>query len=90
MEDKSIQLQKAYMLFELINIYYEFYGAGGSLHIVLDDGNYEDHHIKVCIEEAKKNNDYWGEVIGTMMLGLSEGEKEQICERGYEIYQQFR
>lgn len=37
-------------LYDVIAQIYERNGVGGALHIVLDDGNTEDHHIKWCIE----------------------------------------
>lgn len=33
---------------------YKFHGAGGGLHIVLDDGNMENDHINYCIEYVKE------------------------------------
>lgn len=32
-------------------------GVGGYGHIVFDDGNLEDEHVKWCIQEAKKGED---------------------------------
>lgn len=37
-------------LYDVIAKIYERDGVGGALHIVLDDGNTEDHHIKWSIE----------------------------------------
>ena len=37
---------------ELIKEIYKFYPSGGALHIVLDDGNFEDHHIKWCLSDT--------------------------------------
>lgn len=39
-------------LYDVIAQIYARNGVGGALHIVLDDGNTEDHHIKWCIEHA--------------------------------------
>ena len=46
-----------------IRLVYSYSAVGGGLHIVLDDGNVEDHHIQWCIEEAIP--DYpWVDEIG--------------------------
>lgn len=38
---------------ELIDIIYNNYNsAGGELHIVLDDGNIEDHNINWCLDNS--------------------------------------
>ena len=38
---------------ELVNIIYTNYScAGGSLHIVLDDGNLEDYNIQWCLDNS--------------------------------------
>lgn len=40
-------------ILELIDIIYnEYDSTGGKLHIVLDDNNIEDEHIKWCLENA--------------------------------------
>jgi hypothetical protein len=46
-----------------IRLVYSYSGVGGGLHIVLDDGNVEDHHIKWCIEEAIPTYP-WADTIG--------------------------
>lgn len=38
-------------LYDVIAKIYALDGVGGALHIVLDDLNVEDHHIKWCINE---------------------------------------
>jgi hypothetical protein len=40
-------------LYEVIAQIYAINGVGGALHIVLDDGITEDHHIKWCIENMQ-------------------------------------
>ena len=40
---------------QLINEIYKSHSVtGGELHIVLDDGNVEDHHIQWCIDNSIK------------------------------------
>ncbi len=36
----------------LIKEIYKIDEAGGALHIVLDDGNIENHHIRWCLENS--------------------------------------
>lgn len=33
-------------------IYENISQSGGAMHVVLDDGNLEDHHIKFCLDES--------------------------------------
>lgn len=80
------KLQKAYMLVELISIYYEHEAAGGTCHILLDDGNYDC--AASCLEYASENNDFWGATIAEMLLEFTEEEIEQIVSRPWEITQQ--
>jgi hypothetical protein len=45
-----ISQEQVLELYDVIAQIYARNGVGGALHIVLDDGNTEDHHIKWCIE----------------------------------------
>lgn len=45
-------------------------GAGGSLHIVLDDFNFEDGHVDYCIEYAEERGDEEGARLGRMLRAL--------------------
>lgn len=56
--EKNKQKHKLYKeTLELVGDIYNKYPAGGCLHIVLDDGNIEDGHIKFCIDEIMKLED---------------------------------
>lgn len=60
----------------------EFYalpgnGAGGSLHVVLDDNNWERVHIEFCLKWARGRNDVAGERFALLLLTLTD---EQLCE----------
>lgn len=90
MGDKDIKLQKKYMLLVLIEKYYETDAAGGWVHIITDDGNYGKGYAKHCMEDAIENGDFWGETIAKLLMEFNEDEQEQICERGWEIYEQMR
>lgn len=62
----------------------EFYalpgnGAGGLLHIVLDDGNTEQIHVEFCRQEARKAGDepaYW---MAQVLLALTDEERRRVC-----------
>lgn len=59
-------------------------GSGGLLHIVLDDGNLEDHHILWCKEECNKREN-WDrhdrllcKRIANEMLGLTMKQRNLV------------
>jgi hypothetical protein len=45
--------------------------AGGSLHVVTDDGNYADHQVQSCEESASRRGDYTAARIARLILLLS-------------------
>jgi hypothetical protein len=53
-------------------------GAGGSLHIVLDDGNTERSSVVFCLGYALEHGDEAGVWMATVLLALSDSELEQI------------
>tara|TARA_R100000951_G_C2649244_1_gene183791 strand:+ start:1667 stop:1981 length:315 start_codon:yes stop_codon:yes gene_type:complete len=85
----KIKTQKALLLKSLIDLYCIVEVVGGSLHIVLDDSNYEQEHIEYCLEYAKGENDIIGIDIANKCLEFTESELELIVERGYEIVEYF-
>lgn len=78
---KAVKLEQ---VAALIKFYYEVMDnpTGGNLHIVLDDGNLEDGHITFCRDQASAAKDYVGEALASMLLDLSEEEREQVCAEG--------
>lgn len=50
---------------------------GGSLHIVLEDCNWERTHIEYCRDFAKEREDYEGWKLASTLLSLS---VEELCE----------
>jgi hypothetical protein len=58
--------------------YYKENGAGGSLHIVLDDGNVEDSSVQFCIDYAKKNGDEVGVKLGEILLTMSKTQRDKL------------
>lgn len=60
--------------------YYRVKGnaAGGSLHIVLDDGNYSDAAIESCINWAMEVGDNFGFLLGKLILKLNKKERVEL------------
>jgi len=67
-------------LIEECKKYYALPGnrVGGSLHIVLDDDNIGDNHIKYCIEYAKSKNDIEGIKLGELILKASKTQRKKL------------
>lgn len=68
------------MLLAMIEAYYQKEGnsAGGSLHIVLDDGNTEDCHVEYCLNCAKEKEDADGVILAEQLLLLSAEERDNL------------
>jgi hypothetical protein len=58
-------------------------GAGGSLHIVLDDGNIEVDHVRFCLEWAADRNDKPGVKLAEFLLTLTEDERQEVYQALY-------
>ena len=67
-------------IFDFITYYYEELEnrTGGSLHIVLDDGNVEHSNIFYCREYALKNEDSFGVFLCDILRLFSEKELEDM------------
>ena len=83
---------KAYMekykpfINDLIQYYYTSvpdFGCGGSLHVVLDDGNIEHSNIRWCKEECEKDNDALGMLIADILLEFTEKELEEMYDKDF-------
>lgn len=64
--------------------YYRQHGAWGSLHVVLDDHNVEDHSVRYCIEWAEESGDTQGAELGRILLRMSKtqrGKLSRVIER---------
>lgn len=75
-----------------INMAREYYNkpgnphvGGGSLHIVLDDGNITNNDILFCIKWAKERNDQDGVALGEYLLTLSKTQRKKLVAQ-YEKY----
>ena len=63
----------------LVRAYYDLGNiTGGSLHIVLDDGNVEDHHVQFCVQYAIDHGDRPGEVLGRVLMLMSKTQRGRV------------
>jgi hypothetical protein len=70
---------------ELCKHYYQNNGSGGSLHIILEDGNLENAHINWCAGFACAINDNEGSDIANLMLLMSKTQRKTVYN-SYELY----
>jgi hypothetical protein len=65
---------------KLIIGFYELPGniSGGKLHIVLDDDNWETHHVEWCLNEAIEAGDTDAIFMANVLLLFTEDEREKI------------
>lgn len=62
----------------LVRALYARHPCGCCLHIVLDDGNIEDGHVKFCIEFAKEENCQECIELGNKLLLMSKTQRRQL------------
>lgn len=76
----------------LIEMYYTLPGnqVGGSLHIVLDDGNIERQHVEFCKKYALEQHDYVGAAIANMMLRMSLTQRKKLSRRSWYNWDEYR
>lgn len=53
-------------------------GAGGNLHIVLDDGNLKNSSIEACLKQCIEENDAEGEVLAKILLSMSMTQRKKL------------
>lgn len=53
-------------------------GAGGNLHIVLDDGNVCDESVRFCLKEAKNKSDNDGVALAEKLLLMSKTQRKKL------------
>ena len=58
-------------------------GAGGNLHIVLDDGNVNDSDVIFCLERAREPNDTDGIKLAELLLQMSKTQRSKIASMFY-------
>jgi hypothetical protein len=53
--------------------------AGGSLHLVLEDLNLEDHFVRSCAEHAHEQGDADGEALAQVLLLCSRTQRHKLA-----------
>jgi hypothetical protein len=56
-------------------------GAGGNLHIILDDGNVKDDNVKFCLTQAREAGDKDGVRLAELLLRTSKTQRRKIGDR---------
>ena len=64
----------------IVQAYYSKEGniCGGSLHIVLDDGNTETHSVEFCEQLAREHGDEDGVELARVLLRMSRTQRERL------------
>ncbi len=65
--------------------YYKENAAGGSLHIVLDDGNLEDYSVDFCIKYAEEHADPAGVELARRIRTMSVTQRAKLY-KNYNLY----
>ncbi len=63
-------------------------GVGGSLHIVLDDQNIQNHHVEFCISHAEQCDDEDGIKLGKILLEMSKTQRLKISKEVWPLVNQ--
>lgn len=74
---------------EVIHLFAEYYKynlAWGSLHIVLDDGNYSNKNVQYCLDYAIENGDKKGEELARILLSMSPTQRSHIDRKVGDYY----
>lgn len=66
--------------------YYQQNAAGGSLHVVTDDGNTRDCDVDFCIRYAVEHDDLAGLWIAIRLREMPEQQREKLYGN-YRLYQ---
>lgn len=68
---------------DLAGSIYARHAAGCCLHIVLDDGNYEDHHVAYCRKYAIENGCDECLELSDLLLLMSPSQRHKLSTGGY-------
>ncbi|MGK3995123.1 hypothetical protein [Sorangium sp. So ce1024] len=70
----------------LVRAYYALpeNGAGGSLHVVLDDRNIETHFVESALERAEASGDADGAALAKVLLRMSKTQRLKLCDLKWE------
>lgn len=64
----------------LVRAYYAKPGneAGGSLHVVLDDGNVSDDDVRFCLQQTREHGDADGVALAEKLLLMSRTQRRKL------------
>ena len=62
--------------------------VGGHLHIVLDDGNVHDDHVRFCIDAAVDAGDELAAEVGRVLLRMSKTQRLKLAARFYDLQEE--
>lgn len=67
----------------LVQAYYALpgNGVGGSLHIVLEDGNVEDSSVAFCLKAAQERGDAPGVELASILLRMSRTQRLKLARQ---------
>lgn len=73
------------MVAPLLRDYYARPGneLGGSLHIVIEDGNIEDWCVSACVDGATERGDTVGQAIGLLLLAMSTTQRRKLSAMSF-------
>lgn len=55
--------------------------VGGALHIVIEDLNIEDDHVRWCYRDALQRNDWLGATLALLLLQMTKTQRIKIAHR---------
>lgn len=66
---------------DMVRAYYQKPGnlAGGCLHLVTEEPNYDDDSVRSCIEWAQQTGDKEGERLARILLECSRSQRRRIA-----------
>lgn len=67
---------------EWVRSYKDRHSCGGSLHVVLDDGNIKDSAVQACIEAATEARDWEGLALAQTLMRMSQRQRAALCRGG--------
>lgn len=66
-------------------------GNGGCLHIVLEDGNVHDSHVRDCLRTAVDNRDLEGLLLCLVLLEMSPTQRLKLSNKHeYPTYEDYK
>lgn len=68
-------------LIDRFRAYRAWHPAWGSLHVVLDDGNWADGFVEYCVLHAEERGDAEGAELARLLLQMSRTQRVKIARR---------